>query len=74
MINKVHEKTIVIMHDEYSFQQATYLLLKYMTDMNEKRRQNTYDFMIFTSEHEDVDKRNITIKWSIEKIEPEFIK
>ncbi len=70
MIDKVHEKNIVVMNEEYHLEQSTYLLFKYMKDMNEKRKQKTYSFIIFTSEHEDDDKINIAIKWCIEKIEP----
>jgi len=73
MINKVHEKTIVVMNNTEALEHATLVLFRFMKYMNKQRKQTIYDFMIFTSEHEDDDKRNITIKWSIEKIEPEFI-
>ena len=70
MINKIHQKTIVVKNNEAALEQATYLLFQFMKDMNKQRKQIIYDFMVFTSEHEDDDKINITIKWSIEKIEP----
>jgi hypothetical protein len=70
MINKVYEKNIVVINNIETLEQAAYLLFQHMKDMNRQRKQRTYSFMIFTSQHEDDDKINIAIKWCIEKTEP----